>query len=307
MQKHFALFFALLAAISILQSRPVRADSPAISLDDVVGQISPSIVTVKIVLKVQYSRGGESQDQESRTELHGTVVTSSGLIMISNASFSVDRLAEMMGAPSDNPGIKITPTDFKVIFAHDITEYPATQVATDTVFGLTFIKITGPLPAVPLTVALFSETEKPVLGEDIVEVSRLGKGYDYAPLIARGQIAGTIEKPRKAWIVNGSLSELGLPVISVDGTVIGILTSIESGVQDDSSDMYSFNMIMRMFGGGSTPVDTFLVPASAVNGVIGEAVKQASQPGTPAQSEPKLVPALSAPPVAQAAPPKPVN
>ena len=63
-------------------------------LASLLDRIAPSIVTVKVVIKTEISMMGQAQNEESRSELPGVVVDDSGLVMISNAEISADRVKE---------------------------------------------------------------------------------------------------------------------------------------------------------------------------------------------------------------------
>ncbi len=54
-------------------------------LADLLDRTASSIVTVKVVIKMEISMMGQAQNEESRSELPGVVVDDSGMIMISNA------------------------------------------------------------------------------------------------------------------------------------------------------------------------------------------------------------------------------
>src|SRR5262249_47355173 len=154
-----------------------------------------------------------------RMELQGVVVDKSGLVMVSSSAWSPNRFAEMMGEGSDNQegfGVKVTPTEFKVIFERDEKEYSAFLAATDTKLDLGFLKIEDPLDRT-ITPVDFGATTSPTVGQEVVSVSRLSKGYDYAPYFESARISGIIAKPRKAWMMDGSISGFGLPVFTPSG------------------------------------------------------------------------------------------
>src|SRR5436309_2828129 len=85
------------AALALLPGSAVRADDAGNLLQNLVTKWAPGVVTVKISMKTAMSFGGQSQDQESKSDVPGVVVDSSGLVMISNAPFSPNRLMAMLG------------------------------------------------------------------------------------------------------------------------------------------------------------------------------------------------------------------
>ncbi len=231
---------------------------------------APSIVTVKVVIKTEFSMMGQAQNDESRSEMPGVIVDDTGLIMISNAEISADRIKEafsgnpMMG----NVDLTVTPTDFKVIFGNEEEEHDAFLVAKDTKLDLAFLQVEGVTDRT-LTAVNFAEGVKPGVGDTIMTVSRLKKGYDYAPFASTARISGAIKKPRKAWIIDGNIDGYGLPVFSSSGDVVGVLITLTPTTIDEGSGQ-GFGSIMRMMRGGGldSGVGTFVLPAKVVNGLI---------------------------------------
>ena len=270
-----------LAASLALPAVAAHADDVPAQIQSLVAKQSAAIVTVKAVLKMQATGGGASQSSESRTEMQGVVVDPSGLIMVSSVPFSPEKLMEMMGMPkdstSDSP--KITPTDFKVIFERDEKEYPAFLAATDTTLGLTFIQITD-LAGRAVTPVTFADAPAPALGDPVFALSRLSKGYDYALFYESARVSGAIAKPRAALMLDGSISELGLPIFTLSGAPVGVLTNVAASVSSgESNEGASMRMMMRLFGGGgggSRP-GVFVVPGSVVGPVIAQAKARAAE------------------------------
>jgi len=270
--------YGMAAILTTGVTAAAHADEMATQLQNLVEKRAPSIVTVKVVLKSEFKAGGQGQDSESRMELQGVVVDRSGLVMVSSSAWSPNRFAEMMGGADNQEGfgVKVTPTEFKVIFERDEKEYSAFLAATDTKLDLGFLKIEDPLDRT-VTAVDFGATATPTVGQQVVSVSRLPKGYDYAPYFESARISGVIAKPRKAWMLDGSISGFGLPVFSSSGEVLGVLTTVASGVKDASSrDSMGFSMFMRMMSGaGGGLFRAFLVPAPAVESVILQARQRA--------------------------------
>ncbi len=240
---------------------------------------APSIVTVKVVIKTEYSMMGQAQNEESRSELQGVVVDDSGMVMISNAEISADRVKEALaGNPMGaNLDITMTPTDFKVIFGNEEEEHDAFLVAKDTKLDLAFLQVQGVTDRKLATVN-FAEGVKPAVGDTVVAISRLKKGYDYAPFATTSRVSGAIRKPRKAWIVDGSMSSYGLPVFSSKGDVVGVLITLAPTTTDDSGGS-GFSSMMRMMRGGGmdSGVGTFILPAKVVDGLIKQSLTKVQE------------------------------
>lgn len=260
-------------AVLVLSGGVARADEDAAKLQSLVDRVAPMVVTVKAVLKTEMNFGGQSRDSESRLEMQGIIVSKSGLVMVSNTPFSPGRLMGMIGG--DGPSIKATPSDIKVVFEQEEKEYSAFLAATDTKLDLAFLKIEdlGDRKLMPVE---FTNGVTATVGQPMVSISRMPKGYDYAPFFRTGRISGMISKPRKAWMLDGSISDVGMPIFTLNGEVVGVLTTIESGAKNESAgDSMGFGMMMQMMGGRGL-LRTFIVPAAVVNGIIGQAELRAT-------------------------------
>jgi len=264
-----------LAIFSLLMA-PAGAQTDLSGADRVVTNAGPSIVTIKTILKTETTFGGESQAQESRLILQGAIVSPDGLIMISNLAFSPYRamaLAGMGDEPGSAPQIKTTPTSMKVIIGNEDAEYDAFLAATDTNLDLAFIKIEK-LGDRTLPFIDFGASTSAITGQTVVQICRLGREYDYTPYYQSATVNGEIKKPRAAWMLQGSVSTLGLPVFAITGQVIGVLTVVTSGAKEQgAAESFGLGMFMRMIsgGGGGAPNATFVIPATVIKGVVEQA------------------------------------
>lgn len=222
----------VLAACVAAVSAPIRADDTA-PMAALLKDKAPAIVSIKFVLKLQITMGGQQQEHEINREVHGVVVGDQGLIMTGNNHFEGGfgrgmRMRRQME-------IKATPKDIKVLFGNEQTEFDARLVARDSNLDLAFVQILDlkdrKIQAVDLT--------KPVelsIGQELVGVSRMGRGFDCAPLIVGLRVAAKIEKPRPMWLVAGDFSALGHPVFDLAGTPVGVMALQQGsgGVDEDS-------------------------------------------------------------------------
>jgi S1-C subfamily serine protease len=274
--KRTALMIVLLAPVALAPTaRAGQGDELAATLD----RAAPSIVTVRAVIKTELMMMGQAQNEETRSDLQGVVVDSSGLVMISNAEISAERMKEALGGipAAGNMDITVTPVDFKVIFGNEQDEFPAFLVAKDTKLDLAFLQVEDLADRKPAPVA-FADSVKPGVGDEVVAISRLKKGYDFAPYFASARISGAIRKPRKAWIVDGSINSYGLPVFTMSGDVIGVLVTLTPTTQDDDAGG-GFGGFMRLMRGGGmdTGVGTFVLPGKVVAGLVDQARKEATE------------------------------
>ncbi|MDE2127633.1 MAG: trypsin-like peptidase domain-containing protein [Armatimonadetes bacterium] len=294
-----ASLLALAALLcTALTAAPAAAQDSA-ALAALLARVSPSIVTVRIVTTTTYKSGGQEQNSESRMELQGVVVTPQGLVMLSYLPFNSVRMKQLMGAfgggGDSSFGITIKPTKFKVVFENDLNEYEAYLAATDQKLDLAFIQVEG-LNGKALTPVQFTGGGTPAIGDRVYSIGRLTKGYDYAPFFQNARVCGQINKPRPAWLVDGSVTEMGLPVYNSAGSVVGVLTDINAASGADSGDSGAdFMSMARMFGGGAG-MQSFLVPSSGVNGVIALATTQAADLAAKRAAAAKATPAAPAKP-----------
>ncbi|GIV15165.1 MAG: hypothetical protein KatS3mg022_0600 [Armatimonadota bacterium] len=257
-----------------------HAQNETADVSSVVAKVAPCIVTVKVVLKTTMKMGGESMEEESKMSLQGVVVTPDGLIMVTNSPFSPKRMMEMFAGESMPAGMdyKMTPTSIKVTFGNEDKEYDAFLAATDTKLDLAFIKAEG-LGDRQLATVDFGSAVDAKLGQQVIAVSRLTKGYDYAPYFALGQICGEITKPRRAWMLLGDISQLGLPVFTLNGELVGVLTTVASEVKEEGADTMGFTLFMRLLSGGgiSGTGGVFVIPAQQVKPLVEQASRRAAE------------------------------
>jgi len=262
MSRSGILLAAALGA-GLLGTSGLRAADEVSQYAALLEQKAPAIVTVRAVIKTELNISGRGQNQESRDEIAGVVVDESGLVMISYDSFR---------SSEDGDGsfqIKRTPQEIKVVFEREEKEYDADLVATDKKLSLAFLKVRD-LEGRAVQVARFDEGAPAEVGQKVASVSRLQKGYDYAPQVRTAVISGKIKKPRKALILDGGVTE-GLPVYTMDGAMVGVLTTLEAGVQEDDNSRFPF-ILMGDSGGRS-----FVLPSKVVAKLVEQALKQAEE------------------------------
>jgi len=186
-----------------------------------VAATADSIVFVKFVLKIQMTAGGQSRDGERSREVLGVVVDEKGLIMSSNSHF--DPAAALPPQMRGQVEVKGTPADIKVIFGSEEEEYEAQIVARDSVLDLAFVQILDLKGRKIKPVDLRAGSE-PVLGQELYGISRMGRGFDCTPVVARLFVSAVVTKPRKMWGASGQVPSPGLPVFNYDRIPVGIVS-----------------------------------------------------------------------------------
>ena len=183
---------------------------------------SVAVVKVKLVIKFRFfMSGNEMKNSESITETTGTVLSSSGLTLISLNTAEPDKLAgkNIKRQTDSKMNLDSELGDIKIIF-HDGKEVPATVVLRDRDLDLAFIrplkKLTSPVHSIgSLNIA------EPEILDEIFSLGRLGKLGSREPSVSFDRIHAIVKKPRTVYIPFFT-RELGSPVFSKNGDWIGV-------------------------------------------------------------------------------------
>lgn len=216
MRTRFLPIAAGLLATLAIAAPTAQADGTRSTL---ISAKAPSTVSVKVTAKITGSFGGGSAiDREQNITTSGVVVDASGLVMVPSNAVS------FRGRPGMD--IKVTPTSIRVIFPGDETEYEAILGAVDSKLGLAYVLIRDlkDRKAEPFDM---SKTVEPAIGDVLYAVTRLGQGYDYAPVCQTANVVGQVTKPRTMWVIDGEAPEAGHPLYTAQGAVAGIMISQE--------------------------------------------------------------------------------
>jgi hypothetical protein len=227
---------ALLGAVPAIREACAAGD-PAI--EALMAAKAPAVVSVKCVLKIHRTRGGESRDGEANLEIRGTVVDPSGLVLVGNDS--LDGIPRATRAQLKAAGMEIstTPRDVKVLFGNEAKEHAAAVVARDSNLGLCFIQILDP-EVKPTGSIDFTKTVEPGVGQTLFSVTRKPRGYDCAPVFGRFFVTGRVDKPRSMFSVSGQNLQEGFPAYDLSGALVGVVTNQigAEGVQGGSSETF---------------------------------------------------------------------
>jgi hypothetical protein len=207
----------MLAALAF--AGPVAAAGPQAAL---IETKASGVVSLKITVKLTGSIGERSFDQERTLTSSGVVVDPAGLVMITADSVSF----RPRGGRQPNMDIKVTPTSIRVTFPGDEKEYDAILGATDTKLGLAYVLIRD-LEGRKAHSLDAGKTVEPALGDTLYAVTRLGQGFDYAPICQAAHVIGQVTKPRPMWTLDGEAPEAGHPLYDAAGALAGIMISQE--------------------------------------------------------------------------------
>ena len=272
-----------LAAAGAAEEAPA-AEAPAAAAStastDLLARYAPAIVRSEAVLETRLNLGGQGEAEDSRLDLLGAVVDPGGLLMIWNSHISSARMVEMMQAAGrgEGVGIQVVPRSFTVMLPGG--EAPALLAATDSALDLAFLQLERP-PAQPLPYVDFARSARPAVGDALLSVSRLGRGFDHAPYLQTALMGGTLKKPREAFILDGRLSAFGLPVFDRNGAPVGALTTVvPRGAEGDSAA--GGPTVGQMIGGafgapGEGPLGVFVLPGERVASLVKLAGERAKE------------------------------
>ncbi len=232
----------------------VRAEIPADRAQALIATHQDSVLIVQGTLKSVESRS------ERSIALAGTVVDTSGLVVISS-SFSAEEWKHI-----EQRLVYVLP---------DGTELPARLVLSDEDLALAVLAPV-PKPGEPRPVfkpvILERDTQADVY-TDVLTLSRLGKDYHFRPAADIGKVIAVTTRPRREYLVGtnpGGPHRLGLPTFLVDGRLLGINTISREEARGARRPG------MAAMAAQPPPPHGHLVPAAAVAELLEQARKAAA-------------------------------
>jgi len=215
--------------LCVAASPLAAADAIADSARALAERHAEAVVAVQLVLKEQMTMfGRNSQEQENKGEITGTMIDPSGLTVASLTSLDptsivTDAMTAGMGMGMD---LKMESQVASArILLPDGKELEAQVVLRDPDLDLVFIR-PKEKPATPLAYVDLSDTYAPVLMDEVITVSRLGNLGHRSPSVSACRIEAVVEKPRLFYVPEQELSAaltLGCPVFSaVEGKTVGV-------------------------------------------------------------------------------------
>lgn len=186
-----------------------------------------AVLTVELVLteKISYP-GAPSQEQETTSEVTGTIIGADGLAVLS--MFTTDPTVLVQAMMAGNPQMSQVDMSTEIDEAHylmpDGSEITAEVVLRDKDLDMVFVRPTEPVETEFHYLDL-NKGVKPQLLDHLVTLRRLSRvaGRTYAASIMR--LEGIVERPRTFYIGENAqedIARLGAPTFTIDGELVGV-------------------------------------------------------------------------------------
>jgi len=200
---HMRILAVLTAALA---SAPAFADPMADQLRQVQAVATPSTVIVAFYIE---------RDDGGRADIRalGTVVGDKGLVMFSS-----------LAVPSQIPVEQFKDFQILVPKGTEVQTYAADYLGKDDQAQVAFLRPTEAAKAPALPILKFDEGATVQVGDPVVSFGSLGEPDSYSLVVQNGRVAVRIEKPYPLFLVSSSLGTIGMPVFTLDGKAVGIVS-----------------------------------------------------------------------------------
>lgn len=246
-----------------------------------------ALVTVKFVLKIKMGgMFGGGGDQESEEEVGGVMIEPGGLVLVANTQLG--GFAAMMGRLTGGD-ISAVPTDLRVLIGDDTEGLEAELLARDTELDLAWVRIKDPGEKTFAALDL-ARSAKPRLGQRLLTIVRLGKYFDRAAVVHELRVAGFTNKPRELIVPSGGGAELGGPVYTADGKLVGVTILQLPEIAESSGSPVGMLSQMSDVEGAMTglilPAEQVLKATKRAKETVAEAESDESAAPDEAEAEP---------------------
>ena len=262
-----AIAMTLVCVVGILGM--AHADEAAEAGRAILDAHKDAVVTVKLVIKMRYSMGGRSDERETKSEVTGTVIDPSGLVVASLFATDPASAAKNMAAMDEASGYSMEAEikDAKIL-TPDGDEIDAELVLRDNDLDLAFMrpkeKAEKPFASVDL-----KDAGQPQVLDPLIGISRMGKVANRVHGAIVDRVEAVVEKPRTFYVPAGAgmnEASLGAPVFTLDGKIAGIAVL----------RMVRSKGARGMFGGGGNTL-MIVLPAADVQEVAEHAPEHAEK------------------------------
>jgi hypothetical protein len=266
----------VLAGLLAASAVACRADELAEKGREIFKKNQHAVVTVQEVLKTSYA--GASRSAETKQDLTGTVLDSSGLTVLSLSMTDPSEMYQsMMGEEYTRAKMETEVTDIKILL-DDGTELPAEIVLRDKDLDLAFIRPKAK-PATPMAAVDLSKPGTAQILDQVITLNRLNSAAGRAYSASVERITALIQKPRTFYIPDSTMTAtaLGSPAFSLDGNFLGVLVMRTVNAKGASGRNYRENLTSIIL-----PVEDLMKAAKQAPEAKGESEKKEAPKDTKA-------------------------
>lgn len=289
MIRHLILALAATTAFATASTAELRETGKKLS-----DSHKDAVVWLSVLSKTSMGAEGEvpaqikaalaGQDKEEKSEVTGTVIDTSGLIVTALGGLDKSSMVDGQSVNTPMGEIKLKASseikEIKVITA-DGSEVPADLVMKDEDLGLAFVKVrsdSDEAKGVEFTAIDLADSAPGALLDECIALGRLDESLNREPSLLTSEISGMTVRPRMFYRVN--TDAVGCPVFLANGKLLGI--SVLRQPKGGSA------------GSGQIQITPVILPAADVAKIAAQA-KEAQ----PAALEPEAAPATEEKPAAE--------
>jgi hypothetical protein len=222
-----------LALLLTASTAPLRADDLAEKGRAIFEKYQQSVVTVQVLVRSSFSvPGRNTSTNESLHSVSGTVLTPTGLTVLSLSATDPGQALQRMAAGQD-PRFKVETelTDI-IILRDDGTRVPAEVLLRDNDLDLAFIR-PKQKPALPMAALDLTRSGTAKILDPVIALNRLGAAAGRVHSASVERISAIVEQPRRFYVpdANMTTATLGAPAFTADGQVLGVFAIRSAGTK----------------------------------------------------------------------------
>lgn len=248
-------------------------------------QSQKAVVTIRLVVKMKIAMMGQSQDQEQKIEVTGTVIDPSGLTVTDASSIDPSALMKSVLGGMGGMGLKLdTEVKETLILLEDGTEVESDVVLKDTDLGLAFVRPRDTSKKLD-AITLKARNTPPQPLDALFVLGRLGKLGNRAPTLAFDSVRAIVKGPRSFFVGNAAEggAALGCVAFTAEGEPLGVYVMKQkpAGADEGGGGGMGLGMLANLAGGMK---DSLMAVIRPVNDVL-EVAEQAKKAKAPAKTE----------------------
>lgn len=225
----------------------------------VIEERGDAVIKIEVVHDIKSSYGGQSYEQERRSEVNGFIIDEGGLLVTALSSVDPGQFYSSLAGGEDS--FVTTIKSAKYLMA-DNSEVDAAVVLRDSDRDLAFFR---PIEQREEAFAYIpmAEISHPAILEEAFTIARMGRIARRTILGMSGEIQGVVTRPRAYYIPHGELATggAGTPMFNTSGELIGM------------GGMYLFPGGRSAIGDQDEPVMFIIIPTEDIKDVAGQAIE----------------------------------